>query len=1215
MRALHLFFLVILIGVGYNAGAQVPQYQKCCGTASSQYPFKNNGGAKCQLWYAPTDFTTLPISGYITKIYFRAQYAGQNGTYTNFRVLMKQPASGTGFATSTAFETTGMIQAHYNPLESITGPAVAGDWYSITLSTPFLYDNTKALVVETQYDAPFGGTGFDNFGSSTTLFRKIYASSLTATTGSASNGFWQDFGMDMIPPGPCTSPPNAGTATASLSNVCSGGSVMLNLTGNTTGTGQTYQWQYSSVLAGPYTNMGTASSNTSLVINPTTSYYYRAEVVCNSNIQHSVPVQVTVPPLFPTGTYTINSASATGGTNFASFTDATAAISCGIAGPVTFNVSNGPYNEQMILPSIFGTSATNTITFNGNGNTIGFSSANTNERATIKLNGTDYVTINNLVINASAGTYGYGVQIMNDADNNTINGCTINSSTSSTSTTNFAGVVINNAPAAIVTAGATLCDNNIINNNTITGGQSGIALQANGATSVINNNQITNNTITDFYTYGVYLNGGVNTLIEGNNISRPTRTTTAASPAGVYLTGVSTNSRISKNKVHNFYDAMLTNAGAFYGVYLTTCDATAGNENIVSNNIVYNVIGGLGNQNGFLNNSSDYAKAYYNTFLLDDAASTTTNGTRGFYVQAATTAVEFKNNIVSIGRGGTGEKQGIYLDAVATTFTASNNNYHISSSTGLIELAHIGPAATGTGYTTIAALQTGTGQEAGSANIDPVFTAPTTGNLMPTAVSLDNLGTPIAGITTDITNVTRNATTPDMGAYEFGAGPACAAPTGLSATAVTYTTGTLSWTAVAGAIGYEYAYNTSSTPPASGTQQTGTSYNATNFTPATTYYLHVRTQCATSTFSAWTTITFTTPTCNAPTGLAATNITTSGADLSWTAVAGATGYEYALTTTSTLPASGTNTATTTFSPSGLTAATNYCLHVRTVCATGVYSGWSTYCFNTSAAPVCNPPSAPVISNITATTADVTWGAVAGASGYEYEVSTNTTPPATGTTTTGTTYSAGPLTGNTTYYAHVRSDCGVIGFSGWVTTSFNTADTCLPPTATVTNITDTTADINWAAMAGALSYEYEVSTNATPPANGTNITATTYSATLLAKNTQHYVHLRTICTNDTSSWSTANFTTTNVTSVQLVGKNGASLAVYPNPTSGLMMVKITGLNEVNATLTLSDVTGKIVKVVSLTQNKTEIDLSALTSGVYLLRYADDTGNSTIRVIKE
>ncbi|MCW8897886.1 MAG: fibronectin type III domain-containing protein, partial [Flavobacteriales bacterium] len=64
------------------------------------------------------------------------------------------------------------------------------------------------------------------------------------------------------------------------------------------------------------------------------------------------------------GTYTIG---ATG--NYATFTDAVNALSCGISAPVIFNVltGSGPYNEQVTITPVIGASATNTITFNGNG--------------------------------------------------------------------------------------------------------------------------------------------------------------------------------------------------------------------------------------------------------------------------------------------------------------------------------------------------------------------------------------------------------------------------------------------------------------------------------------------------------------------------------------------------------------------------------------------------------------------------------------------------------------------------------------------------------------------------------------------------------------------------------------------------------------------------------------------------------------------------------
>src|SRR5215213_2348210 len=68
------------------------------------------------------------------------------------------------------------------------------------------------------------------------------------------------------------------------------------------------------------------------------------------------------------GTFTINSAVATGGSNFNSFSAAAAFLSGGVNGPVVFNVQagSGPYNDQVILNNITGTSATNTIAFNCN---------------------------------------------------------------------------------------------------------------------------------------------------------------------------------------------------------------------------------------------------------------------------------------------------------------------------------------------------------------------------------------------------------------------------------------------------------------------------------------------------------------------------------------------------------------------------------------------------------------------------------------------------------------------------------------------------------------------------------------------------------------------------------------------------------------------------------------------------------------------------------
>ena len=273
--------------------AQVPQYFKGPGTASSQFPFKNNGAAKTQLWYDPADFSPAIPSGTITTVYFRSQTGAQSGTYNNFNLLMKQPASGTGF-TGTTFE-TGLTAVHSNATQNITTPAGAGDWFSITLTTPFPYNNSLPLVIEINYAPPFGGVGIDCFASSTTFNRKLYAASATATTGLASNGFWQDFGVDVVTI--CSSPPTAGNTTVSPDPACLGNSATLDLSGHTIGTGQDYQWETSPNIGGPYTNVGSVQTTSSLVINPTTPVYYRCKVTCSglSDTSSALLVAVTNP--------------------------------------------------------------------------------------------------------------------------------------------------------------------------------------------------------------------------------------------------------------------------------------------------------------------------------------------------------------------------------------------------------------------------------------------------------------------------------------------------------------------------------------------------------------------------------------------------------------------------------------------------------------------------------------------------------------------------------------------------------------------------------------------------------------------------------------------------------------------------------------------------------------------------------------------------------
>lgn len=98
--------------------------------------------------------------------------------------------------------------------------------------------------------------------------------------------------------GPCIDPPTAGTAITSAATVCPGTNINLSLTGNTSGSGQTYVWE-SSVLGGPFTPVSSSDPTPNLTIAPTTDIAYRAAVTCGTNTTYSTPVSITMAQSVP----------------------------------------------------------------------------------------------------------------------------------------------------------------------------------------------------------------------------------------------------------------------------------------------------------------------------------------------------------------------------------------------------------------------------------------------------------------------------------------------------------------------------------------------------------------------------------------------------------------------------------------------------------------------------------------------------------------------------------------------------------------------------------------------------------------------------------------------------------------------------------------------------------------------------------------------------
>ncbi len=256
-----------------------------------------------------------------------------------------------------------------------------------------------------------------------------------------------------------------------------------------------------------------------------------------------------------------------------------------------------------------------------------------------------------------------------------------------------------------------------------------------------------------------------------------------------------------------------------------------------------------------------------------------------------------------------------------------------------------------------------------------------------------------------------------------------AVPTGLNTSNITNTSATLSWGGVSGATNYtvQYKTSTSSTWITAG-NTTSANYNLTGLTANTAYNWKVKTDC--SNYSA--TANFNTTnggggtTCNPPTNLTTTNITTSSAKLNWGTVSGASNYtvQYKKANLSSWSTAGT-TASNTYTLSSLSAATAYNWRVKANCSTN-YSSTATFTTLSGGGGGgggCAPPTTLTNVSVAARSAVIAWSAVTGASSYTLQIkyaSSNTwytlgTVPVTQVTITG-------LQPSTSYHWRVRPSC-------------------------------------------------------------------------------------------------------------------------------------------------------------------------------------------------
>lgn len=166
------------------------------------------------------------------------------------------------------------------------------------------------------------------------------------------------------------------------------------------------------------------------------------------------------------------------------------------------------------------------------------------------------------------------------------------------------------------------------------------------------------------------------------------------------------------------------------------------------------------------------------------------------------------------------------------------------------------------------------------------------------------------------------------------------------------------------------------------------------------------------------------------------------------------------------------------------------------------------------------------SNITASSATLSWGAVAGATTYtvQYKTSVSSTWITAGNTTS-TSYNLTGLAASTAYNWQVKTDCSNYSTTASFTTSSSGGGSACPaPTGlTTTNVTASSAQFNWGASAGATSYTVQYKRNNVSTWSTAGTTASTnYTLNSLLSGTTYNWRVKANCS---SGYSTAaTFTT-------------------------------------------------------------------------------------------
>lgn len=310
-------------------------------------------------------------------------------------------------------------------------------------------------------------------------------------------------------------------------------------------------------------------------------------------------------------------------------------------------------------------------------------------------------------------------------------------------------------------------------------------------------------------------------------------------------------------------------------------------------------------------------------------------------------------------------------------------------------------------------------------------------------------------------------------------------------------------------------------------------------------------------------------TCAVPTGLASSAITTTGATVSWSAASGALSYNLEYKTAAATTWTLVNNATTSRTLTGLTANTTYNFRVTTVCSAGNSGVSTTASFTTASTSTCTDAYEPNESRTTAKTI--------------------------------------PLATNVSARISSSTDKDYLRFS------------------------NTTAARNVRVTLTNLPADYDLQLFRSSTLVGTSQNGGTTSESLIYNNTQAattytaYVYGYNGVFNTTSCYtiraeiSGTSFVRQSSEEIEILNTelSDEALQVYPNPSTGILNIRLRPEGDINQTVEVYNNLGQKVESFELSFTKempaVEVQLNDLTDGIYFIRVFDGEQVQTRKIM--